>query len=270
MVNKLIRVSFYFLITIISIFALLTSTVLVGGVEVNKEIEEFKNRGVYIGTYNIGFGAQKVADFYEIKKQYDYEYSNRRIYSKSSCDDTSKRFTDIHIGDVGDIYLASRDPLGTFYTAWGSKKIIIGHCGIVYDEYAKYTYEIVGNQGKANNVAKLYFNTWVTSSGPSIAVLRTKQEINKDAVREWLENHEGCPYNFIMLLKAKNKYYCSDLVSRCLEESNNVKVSSREVLVSGGNMLLNDNTYLIYYREQSTKNNVDYNIYFLSDEENNE
>lgn len=263
---KAVKVLFFFFLLISVVFILLSSTVLVGGVMVKNELEEFKSRGVYIGTFDVNFLAYKRVEFYEVKKEYNYEFSTRRIYDTSSTSDVTQRFTDKFIGDIGDIYVASRDPLGTAYTAWASSKIMIGHCGIVYSNDGRYTYEVVGNQSKEDNVAKRYYNNWLSAPGPSITVLRTKQEIDSDSIVEWCDNHTGKPYNYLFPVKAKNSYYCSDLVSRCIKESNNIEVSTRERLVSGGSMILNDNTYIIYHRENSETEGVDYKVYFLSED----
>ena len=265
-VYKAIKVIFTIFLFFGIVITMLTSTVLVGGVMVKKKIEDFKSRGEYVGTYDVNFFSHKIVEFYEVKKEYDYEYSNRRIYDTSTTVDLTKKFTDKFIGDVGDIYVASRDPLGSFYTRWASSKIMIGHCGIVYSYDAKYTFEVVGNQSKEENVTKKYYNTWICAPGPSITVLRTKQEINQDEIVNWCDTHKGLPYNYLFPVRVRQSYYCSDLVSRCIKESNDIDVSTRDVLVSGGSMILNDNVYIIYYRENSDKEGVDYRVYFLSEE----
>ena len=73
-VYKAIKVIFTIFLFFGIVITMLTSTVLVGGVMVKKKIEDFKSRGEYVGTYDVNFFGHKIVEFYEVKKEYDYEY----------------------------------------------------------------------------------------------------------------------------------------------------------------------------------------------------
>ena len=153
-----------------------------------------------------------------------------------------------------------------------SRKIFIGHCGIVYDEDGTKTIEVTGNSNKKENVVKECENDWIENSSDKLIVLRSKNDIKKDEMKEWLDDNKGIRYNYFFLInmgqKRNKKFYCTDLISNCYIDVEDREISKRNNLVTGSSIINNEEMYIIYYKEKSKKEGIDYDVYFLSGETN--
>lgn len=220
------------------------------GYEANKCIKEFISRGEYVTTIN-------KTEYYKVVKRYKYE-------------DTSNIIDDIedkYIGTTGDIYISSKDPLDFFLTNYLSKRLRIGHGALVQSEDALTMVEVTGNDSKENNVVKEVPNEWFERKNEEITILRAKNisEENKKDIQNSLNDKCGMPYNYLFLIHAKNRYYCLDLCSRVYEEINN-DIDGRTLITFGSSMIKNDNTYIIYYKKKVKSNDINYRVYYLSEE----
>lgn len=230
------------------------------GNKANRIIEEFKARGVLVETKTVLKNSKEYnVEYYVVKKKFEYEDTSRKI---------ANNYQDTNIGTIGDIYITSSDLFGTYITKWFFEKTKASHAGIVYDIDGTKTVEIVGNNKKANNVVKIYDNDWLIQDGlDEVVVLRCKHINNDNEIEliDWLDEKTESKYNYLYFIKNKEKYYCSDLVTRAIENVTNININKKEILVTGSNMILSDETYLIYYCEKISKENVDYRVYILED-----
>ena len=64
----------------------------------------------------------------------------------------------------------------------------------------------------------------------------------------------------------KNRYYCTDLISRAYKTAD-INVNYDYLTTTGNDMIVSDNTYLIFCRQRVVKNKIEeYNIYYLCEE----
>ena len=255
--NKITKTILIALIIILVGVIIISGFIISSGKKTKSIIDDFKSRGELVFTYD-------GIEYYKVVKEFEYEDTTSRIYSTSSIFDEAKYFTDNKIGTTGDVYITSNDPFGTFYTKWASKRIKIGHCGIVYDENADTMVEVYGN--KVDNIVSIHDNDWNEQSKGELIVIRKKEPINKKEVINWLDSKMGMKYNYLFFINPKNRYYCTSLVSKCYEESQTNSISNNNIFVTGASMINNDNTYIIYYKERVNDSNIKYKVYFLSEE----
>ena len=245
------RKKYKILTIILLIFVLLfIACVEFKGSQVDKVISEFVSRGELVKIEN------KIA-YYKVTKKYDYENTENIIDS----------LDDIYIGTTGDIYVSAKDPASFFVTKYMSKNLRMGHGGIVKSEDATITIEVTGNSGRTNNIVKEYENKWFEKNNIEITVLRVKNmnEERKTKLIEWLENHYGMPYNYNFFKHYKNKFYCFDLCSEAYK-SLGYELDNGYNTTLGGTMIKNEDTYIIYYKKQVRKENINYEVYYLSEE----
>lgn len=255
--------TFKVLISILAIFLILFGfmSVLInhkGNIVINV-VESFKTRGEYVSTETIRndiTNKDETIAYYKVVALASYEKDTEKIYNDS--------YTDKSIGTTGDIYLTTSDPFGLMYTKWMSKKIYIGHSGIVYSADGTEVAEVYGNT--SNNKVDTYQNDWFDTKNDAFIILRSKDYINKKEIQNWIDENKGDKYNYLYFLKTKNRYYCTDLVSRCYEETQDNPISNKKIFVTGESMISNYNTFVIYYKEKSNTQGVDYNVYYLSEE----
>ena len=220
------------------------------GSQVDKVIDEFISRGELVKIEN------KIA-YYKVVRKYDYENTENIIDS----------LNDVYVGTTGDIYVSAKDPLSFFVTKYMSKNLRMGHGGIVKSEDATITVEVTGNSGRANNVVKEYENKWFQKSNIEITVLRVKgidiQE--KTKLNKWLEDRYGMPYNYNFFKHYNNKFYCFDLCSEAYK-SLGYQLDNGYNTTLGGTMIKNEDAYIIYYKKQVNKENINFEVYYLSEE----
>ena len=256
-INKITKIICFIIVIFLITFLIVSGFIIQSGKKTKSIIEDFKNRGELVYVY-------EGIEYYKVKKEHEYEDTSNRIYSTSSVLDDSKTFTDKKIGTTGDVYITSNDPFGTMYTKWASKRIKIGHCGIVYDEYADTMVEVYGN--KVDNIVDKHENDWNELSKNELIIIRKKEYINKKEIIDWLDSKMGLKYNYLFFLNPKNRFYCTSLVSKCYEETQDNHISNNNIFVTGASMINNDNTYIIYYKEKVNELDINYRIYFLSEE----
>lgn len=220
--------------------------------EINKIVQEFKDRGQLVYETD-------TKHYYKVTKKYDYEDTSSPIL---------RDYNSSHIGTIGDIYISNRDPLGFFVLEYISKKIYIGHSGLVYDKDATKTIEVVGNLDKKDNVVKEWNNNWIYESSPNYIFLRVKginEEKRKEIQAEY-EKLKGQPFNYNFLCNNKNRHYCSEFVSYVYKQIG-YNLNKDYYATTGADYIVDDDTYIIYYQETYIDNNIKHrNIYFLAGE----
>lgn len=219
--------------------------------KINQKIEDFISRSIYLYE-------NEMYTYYKVPRKYIYEETDKILNSPE----------DKFVGTTGDIYLSNRNPInGFFLTKWISKMSYIGHGGMVYSNDGSQMIEITGNKGRKENIVKVIDNTWLTIDSPNYVILRVK-DIN-DTKRERLvqEGNKiiGKRYNYTFISN-KNSFYCTDMISYLFNRID-VKLNNDSFFTTGSDIITDDDTYIIYYREKIFKNDkVHYNIYYMSEE----
>lgn len=216
----------------------------------NSKISSFVNRGTLEKTENN-------IEYYKVSKKYDYEDTTSRIIDEASD----------NIGTTGDIYIISTDWGDSFITKYICENLRVGHAGIVYDKLATYTYEVVGNRKKSENIVNEYVNDWKdVHNYKELIILRVKGIDNndRDKIKNHLDEIKGSKYNYFPFIHLKNRYYCTDLVTRTYKDALNININ--EFFIStGSSMINNDNTYIVYYKKEIKKGDIKARIYYLGD-----
>lgn len=221
-------------------------------------VNDFKSRGQLVyedDTYS----------YYQVIPVYDYELSDsRKVFNYN---DSYK-----YIGSKGDILLTNRNPMRhvpivNIIVGFMSKYFYVGHSTLNVNEEGSMVIESVGNQATKNGV-DYYINDWFYSSSqtPEIIGLRVKgiNENDLDKVVEYAEDKLGYPYNFTFLFNRENSFYCTDLVSRSYKSAN-ININYDHLATTGNDLIVSDQTYMIFYRELKWVNRrPHYNVYYLS------
>ena len=250
--NRYVKRMSILLLIILILLSIFVFDILIESKDVNKSIEDFKNRGELIyETSN--------TEYYIVRKKYDYEDTSSTIL---------RTFNNNYVGTTGDIYISDRNPTSIFLTRWISTKAWIGHCGMICSEDGKEMLEISGNLSYEDNEVKKWPNTWLNHQSPRHIVLRVKQ-INNDSKKQILDISNtllGKRYNYTFVFGSENRFYCTDLISYIYDQIN-ININEDKFVTTGSDMITSDNTYIIYYKEECLKNNnTFYKIYYLAGE----
>lgn len=249
-----IQITLKILLILLIIVSVFLGNGIVEKIIIDQEILEFKARGVFLSEDND-------TSYYIVSKKYDYEDTSRPILNMLDLSS---------LGSKGDILITNRNPLSeSVIVGWISELTWIGHCALVSSADGKQTIHIVGNQSRAENVVQEVENKWITwgHDDQKIAMVRVKN-ISEEAIDKALDyarSKIGYPYNYTFLFNQSNSFYCSDLVSRSIEEAG-IKINYDNLLTTGADILVSKNTYLVYYREKKVINNEEkYFVYFLGE-----
>lgn len=260
----LLRYFLYILMIIIISFFLFLVNGLIEMKPVDLIIDTFKERGIFEECISIN--DQKV-NIYKVINEYDYEKSDTRA--------TFRNINDSYIiGSNLDIIITNRNPLRFESTAivqdigaFFSKNFYIGHATININDDGTELIESVGNLPTNNGVRK-HQNDWLkteiskSNDAQKIIGLRVKG-LNKEIIGQInnsLEDKVGLSYNYNLLIKKANSYYCTDLITRTLEEYN-IKINYDGLYPTGNDMIISNKTYPIFLCERSEKGI--FNIYYL-------
>lgn len=245
--NKVINIILIILLVLMIIFL---SDCIIEKNKIDNIVDEFKSRGQLVYQNDI-------YSYYKVEKKYEYEDTSNIL----------DNYSDINVGTTGDIYVTNRNPLsGFFVTKWLSRLSYIGHGGIVYSEDGSKMVEIVGNEGRENNVVKINDNTWLEIDSPNYIILRPKNITNeqKDIIQSECNKILGSRYNYFFLISSNKRFYCTDLISYIYKKVD-IILNKDMFFTTGSDIIVNDDTYMIYYRERYINNKkVCYNIYYLA------
>ena len=260
MVKRLLKIMN---IIILVFFAVLLVFIINGSVEYNvvqKEIKEFKKRA------ELDFTFEEISTtFFKVNPKYDYEDASRETL-------TYGEYLDF-IGSAGDIIITNRNPakdipILNLPVSYFAKYFYVGH-STVNAVNPKLTYESVGTDDGINGVRKV-LNDWLYLDFDTrhIIGLRVK-DINDEMaikVEDYCEDKMGYPYNYTFAFNRNNSYYCTDLISRAYKEAK-TNINYDYLGTTGNDIILSENTYIIFYREVIIKDGKNhFNIYYLKEE----
>ncbi len=233
---------------------------------VNVKFNEFKNRATLVDTIKIN---GQTVRLHIVHKEYDFESTENFIFDPY---DITKKY---YLGSIGDIVVTNRNPMRNHESAivrdvagYFSNSFFVGHgtCNLDYD--GKRMIESVFSDDYDGVVESV--NDWINSEvrhsndAQMFVGLRAKR-LNKEKANELVSELKkciGCAYNPIFLIRAKDKYYCTDLISRCYERIG-ININYDGFFPTGYDFILSDELYLIFICER-----IDdyFNIYYLGGE----
>jgi hypothetical protein len=216
---------------------------------VNKDIEDFKSRAVFVGEFEIEYrlGVYQTRRYYEVPRETSYEVNDQR----SVWSDPSQKL----LGKKGDIFATYPSPFPhipgvhqfiTFYFG-GHAAIHNGNGGfieatgfpegdetvwdiITHDGSKPHDYSVTVHNGQTNYWLNPVFRTESDEAYPyygsnyrkSFIVLRVKDVTSNQidqAVSFAADKADKALYNFLFFLDLKYKFYCTDLVSRAYQDA---------------------------------------------------
>ncbi len=256
-------------------------------IAIKREIRQFVQRGVLDEVHSTD-----TIKYYKVSRE--TYYPNELIREPFFNDNYLKP------GDAGDIFVTQQSPLVgypgvhefvTFF--FGGHAAVIDENNEVYEtigipEADEKLLDVIINGGRYTHVTGGTSNYWLnpiyrsTDDGdPSYRAygnyyrnewigLRIKgiTQEDIDVALDFLADKEEkkSQYNFLFILFTRNKYYCTDMVSRAYEsiqtESGKQKYNlNRDVIaVTVNDLILSKNTYISYY--VTTRNNVKH-VYYI-------
>ncbi len=234
---------------------------------VSKEINNFKERGEF--TEQVIINMQKV-NMYKVVKKYDYEDTSRPIYTF----DFERQL--YYLGSKTDITITSRNPMRFSDSvlikdvcAFFANNFYLGHATINVTEDGSYYVESIGNN--VTNKVEKNLNTWIdteirgadtTNKIVGLRLKNTTSEI-RDKICESALNKVGSNYTFNFFIPPKDEYYCTNLISRTLDE-HGIKINYDNCFAIGNDFIVSDETYLIFYIECDSDGI--FSFYYLSEE----
>lgn len=256
---RLLKLFFFIIITSLTIGVGFLINSSVEFIFVEKEIRDFVSRGeLYIEVGSISY--------YQVPKKYAYEDADAHVFD----------ITDYNklVGSSADILSTTRNPMrGIPFVGFFSRLCWVGHSALVMNDSGSEICEVVGNEDNPkDNFVRIEDNTWIKGDidSPNILCLRVKDltQEQKTTITSYAQHQadEQKRYNFLFPIKMTNKYYCTDLVSRSIEEAG-INVNYDGFVTTGNDMILSKNTYIIYYR---VKIGETYRVYYLVDEVNHD
>lgn len=235
---------------------------------VNKKIEDFKNRAVFIGKDEI----RENVYYYKVIKEYDYEDVSRNTF------DINTRI----IGSKTDIIITNRNPMrGVTFVEhlvdFLSKNFFVGHATINSTDDGSKMIEVLGNASiPENNRVVESYNDWMyiedtlkqDSESPIIIGLRIKNTTSsiRDEIIDYAKMQIGKGYNYSFVFNRHKTFYCTDLVSRSIKQAG-INVNYDYFATTGNDMIVSNNTYIFFLRETVIVDGQKiFNVYFLETE----
>lgn len=267
--------------------------------EADDKIKEFISRGEHVSsvlyedfTYN----------FYEVKREHDYEFDDKNVI----YNDNPSSF---NIGAKGDVLLTRQSPFPyapgvhqfVSYFFGGHTAIVSGDNRIIQSTgmasggvlNPNIIFKTIGKQevnGDDDIVAEeapnYFFNTNYRNEDDhsynaynkfyrtEIITIRVKN-ISSEAIDQVIdEAHklvDKALYNYLFFLDYKNKYYCTDLISRVYSKVNNrndkrISLNDDGFITSANDIILSDDAYISLYWKVNLKLN-EVGIYYLENME---
>lgn len=273
---------------VIGFFVFLTGQTIGEHIAIDREIAAFKKKGVL--QESISTDSVK---YYKV---------SRETYYPNELEKTPFFEGDLtQPGSAGDIFVTQQSPLVGMAGVHQFVSFFFGGHAAMLDDNNR-LYETIGipnddeklvdvilNGGDSTHVVGGVYNYWldpehrrVSETDPSYqaygtyyrkewiglrikGVTQTQIDQTLDFLSDLEENE--AQYNFLFVLNTKNKYYCTDLVSRAYEslkteEGKQIyKFNQDGVAVTVNDLVLSKNTYISYY--VTTKNNIKY-VYYIA------
>lgn len=205
---------------------------------VKNDIEEFIQRGVFVGNVN---------EFY----LYEVEIEEELVYPSINFDNLGNPIS----SNPGDIFVYRTSTLdenypGIPFIAEFSTYFFGGHAGVIIDD--TYTIETNGaySENGANVVALCTNNIMYTEAQRDTLGLRVRAtQEDTDTAINYLHNAVGTPYNYSFIFNRENSYYCTDLVARSFGFDAGLPyvLDKDGVATSCNDLIISDDTYITYY-----------------------
>ncbi|MFA5748955.1 MAG: hypothetical protein WC927_02510 [Bacilli bacterium] len=262
MVKRLLKIFNIMGLTFLGLIVVFVTNGSVEYIYVQNNIQEFKERAEF------DFTIEAInTTYYKVYPKYEYEDNTRSVLTFEENLE--------YIGSAGDIILTNRNPATnipvlTLIISYFAKYFYVGHSTVNAID-PRLTYEVVGNDEISNEVRKV-LNDWLylDYNTRHIIGLRVKN-INNDLAKDvenYCDDKIGYPYNYTFAFNRNNSYYCTDLISRAYHSAN-VGINYDYLGTTGNDLILSDNTYMIFYREVVIKDGQNhFNIYYLKEDTN--
>jgi hypothetical protein len=274
------------LVSVAGFFIFLFGQTIGEHIAIQREIHQFVQRGV-LDEVN----STDTIKYYKVSRE--TYYPNELIRSPFYNNDLTKP------GAAGDIFVTQQSPLVGYPGIHEFVTFFFGGHAAVIDSNNK-IYETIGipdsdeklldvmiNGGRNTHVVGDVFNYWLDAdyrdtneTDPSYLAfgnwyrnewigLRVKgvTQDDIDQAMAFLEDkaEKESQYNFLFVLFTRNKYYCTDMVSRAYES---IQVNGKQkynlnrdlIAVTVNDLILSKNTYISYF--VTTKNNVKH-VYYI-------
>lgn len=262
---------------------------------VNSLVREFKNKGVHIEEKDEYNGGKLVRRYYEVKSDYELD-------SETYIIDNNK----FYLGNVGDIIVSRQFPFPqipivngfvTYY--FGGHAAMISGVDEVLEiagfldsgenifDYVFLNVDQTPDHGLTGAVVQKapnyfldpnfrnvsekeyrYFGSYYRKKVISLRVIAPEQD-RFDAVQAFKKLEEDVKvYNYLFFLDTKNKYYCTDIMTRTYEslvddnDKQKYTLNDDGFITSVNDLILSKNTIISNYFEVD-KNGVEH-IYYLT------
>ncbi len=231
---KLIKVVMTSVLIILSLASILTVDATLENINVNSQIQKFMDNGKEVATHGR-------FTFYEVIIEEELRTPSIEFTSSGNP----------YVSTPGDIFVL-RESLFT-YLPMAAEFITFyfgGHAGIVYDEdtiIETTGMEVVSDQNKVityrNNI--LFRPEKVETVG--LRVKASDDEVKKAV--DFSYNTVDSLYNYSFIFGRKDKFYCTDLISRSFgqEAGLDFKLDEDGIAVSCNDLIVSDDTFITYY-----------------------
>lgn len=276
------------LFAVIGFFVFLTGQTIGEHIAINREIRQFVQKGV-LDEVN----STDTIKYYKVSRE--TYYPNELIRDPFYTGDYLKP------GDAGDIFVTQRSPLVaypgvdqfvTFF--FGGHAAVIDDSNTIFETIGipnsdEKLLDVILNGGRDTHVKGGIRNYWLDpthraedNNDPSYRAFGTyyrndwiglrikgitQAEIDESLAYLSKLEQEEAQYNFLFVLNTKNKYYCTDMVSRAYEsiqtESGKQKydLNRDAIAVTVNDLVLSKDTYISYY-VTTDKNDVKH-VYYI-------
>lgn len=297
---KLVRLTMSIILTLVIVISIL---VLIQTIKVNRQIEQFMNRATTFENATVVFsdGSTEERMYHPINREFDYETNDlRSVFSQ----DENQRF----IGKKGDIFVTQESPFPSIFGVHQIMTFYVGGHAALHNGNDQFL-EAVGFPGPDESimdiirdpsdgthnfsvgVRKSSTNYWMLPNYRSethkdypyygsyyrnqFLVLRVKNIddniLNQtlDYANSHLENRSL--YNFLFFFDMKNKFYCTDYISRSYRHAINhtekdetfpKTLNDNGFVTTVNDLILSEDTYISVYVEN--KDGIRH-IYYLAD-----
>lgn len=216
---------------------------------------------------------KKDCTFYQYSSYYDTNFYIKKTDNKDITPTFTIKDDLIYPGYQGDILTTLKnevafEPLTSIFSFYFG-----GHAAMVQDDLIIQT---AGNN-PGNNYVDYYPNNWLrdhTKRYRFIALkVKTSEETRKKACEQtvnWLYKK----YNYTFIFNTKDRFYCTDLISRAYQEADSsICLNEDAFTVSVQDLITSSDTFISIYKEPNpieyTKRKQNeagnYNVYFLED-----
>lgn len=285
--KKLKRIILFSLLLFLGFLTFLTGQTFAETLKINAEIKDFMNKGVY----QPHLGEEGIIQFYKVSREtyYENEFEREPFFEG----DLTKP------GAKGDILVTRQAPLPTYPGIYefvsfyfGGHAAYIGENNNIYETFGFPNYDetlldVIINGGDSTYVQIESSNYWLDpnfrdeNSSDYLKFgnyyrkewigLRVKGVTNDeiDQVTGYMDElvRKEAQYNHLFIFNTKNKYYCTDMMSRAYATITNSNGESKYNLNKDGvvttvnDLILSSDTYISYY-VRTDKNNVKH-VYYI-------